>query len=248
MRVKRDHQACLELSFLDKVDEHMKYMKLSRGCSETLQRKSRSLGECQHMLDLLNRRVVNGQGEPGDPFEKCGLVVKYLSTDNGLSTMPAFETGVAKIQAGIIEESKMTAAEKNACKPLLRDQTVESDSSSESESENFLKEFEKSKKRKERESSGHMSSYINCDFILGSAAVVESLWSEFDAFNTKRRSGTSPIVNEMILFLKKNKDLWGIEDVHRANQNRLSRNRSERVERRMAEHEEFLQAMENNLG
>ncbi len=50
----------------------------------------------------------------------------------------------------------------------------------------------------------------------------------------------SPITVEMILFLKKNKDLWGIEDVARANQSRLKADKSKRVERKIAEHEEFM--------
>jgi hypothetical protein len=40
----------------------------------------------------------------------------------------------------------------------------------------------------------------------------------------------------MILFLKENKDLWGVEDVHQANLNRLSANKNLRVEKKMAEH------------
>jgi hypothetical protein len=62
----------------------------------------------------------------------------------------------------------------------------------------------------------------------------------YDAFNSKRRRGMSPITVEMILFLKKNKDLWGIEDVARANQDRMKADKSERVERKIAEHEEFM--------
>ncbi len=50
----------------------------------------------------------------------------------------------------------------------------------------------------------------------------------------------SPITVEMILFLKKNKDLWGIDDSARANQSRLKAGRSERVEKKIAEHEEFM--------
>ena len=78
----------------------------------------------------------------------------------------------------------------------------------------------------------------------GSAAVVESLWSMYDAFNSKRRRGMSPITVEMILFLKKNKDLWGIEDVARANQNRLKDNRNERVHKKIAEHEELMRYLD----
>ncbi len=49
----------------------------------------------------------------------------------------------------------------------------------------------------------------------------------------------SPIMVEMILFLKKNRNLWGIEDIARANQSRLKADRSERVEKKVVEHEEF---------
>ncbi len=103
----------------------------------------------------------------------------------------------------------------------------------------FLREFEKAKRQKSNESSGQ-NDYINCNFIIGSAAVVESIWSMYDAFNSKRHHGMSPITVEMILFLKKNKDLWWIEDVARANQSRLKADKSERVERKIAEHEEFM--------
>jgi hypothetical protein len=114
------------------------------------------------------------------------------------------------------------------------DLTVDSE-----EEDFFLRKFEKAKRQKTKESSGQ-SDYINCNFIIGSAAVVESLWSMYDALNSKRRCGMSPITVEMILFLKKNKDLWGVEDVARANQSRLKADKSEKVERKIAEHEEFM--------
>jgi hypothetical protein len=62
----------------------------------------------------------------------------------------------------------------------------------------------------------------------------------YNSFDSKRRRDMSPITVEMILFLKKNKDLWGIEDVARANQSRLKDDKSERVERKIAEHDEFM--------
>ena len=112
-------------------------------------------------------------------------------------------------------------------------------SSFEAKDLHHLKQYEKTKKRKERIFLEH-SDHINCNFVMGSAAVVETLWSVFDAFNTKRRRGTSPITNEMILFLKENKDLWGVEDAHHANLNRLSANKNLRVEKKMAEHTEMM--------
>jgi hypothetical protein len=175
-------------------------------------------------------------------FEKCNLDLKYLSPKNELSTNPDFETGIAKIQSG--SEQTMTQAEKRACKAFLKDANWGSDYKSDltvdsGKEEFFLGEFEKAKKQKTKESSGQ-SDYIDCNFITGSAAVVQSLWSMYDAFNSKRRCGMSPITVDMILSLKKNKDLWGIEDVARANQSRLKADRSERVEKKIAEHEEFM--------
>jgi len=107
----------------------------------------------------------------------------------------------------------------------------------------FLEEFERAKKQKTKEVSGQ-SDYINCNFVTGSAAIVESLWSMYDAFNTKRRRGMSPITVEMILYLKKNNDLWGVEDIAKANQNRLKTGRSERLQKKIAEHEEYMRDYE----
>ena len=39
---------------------------------------------------------------------------------------------------------------------------------------------------------------------------------------------------------QENKDLWGVEDVHQANLNRLSANKNLRVEKKMAEHAEMI--------
>ena len=47
--------------------------------------------------------------------------------------------------------------------------------------------------------------HINFNFIVGSCAEVERLWSEEDVILTKRRKKLIPIVLEEILFLKKNK-------------------------------------------
>jgi hypothetical protein len=77
-----------------------------------------------------------------------------------------------------------------------------------------------------------------------SAAVVESHWSTFDAFNTKRHRGMSTITIKMNLLLNKNRDLWGIKDINRANQSRLKADRSERVVTKIAEHEEFMKNLE----
>ena len=94
----RDHLECLSMNFMDNL------MRQIRGCSEALQKRGRTLGDCQHMLDMLRARVEKGEND----YEQCNLGVKYIKPANGLSTSPAFETGIAKIQGGIGEEQTMT--------------------------------------------------------------------------------------------------------------------------------------------
>ena len=49
------------------------------------------------------------------------------------------------------------------------------------------------------------SQYADTDCILASAAIVECLWSKFDALVPQRRSGMSPVMIEGILYLKENR-------------------------------------------
>ncbi len=127
------------------------------------------------MLDLLIGKAQGGWGVQGSLFEKCNLDLTYLSPKNGLSTDADFETGIAKIQSD--SEQTMMQAEKRACKAFQKDANLgdESDLMVDSDEEDFfLREFEKAK-RQETKKSSSQSDYINCNFIIGSAAVVESL-------------------------------------------------------------------------
>ena len=126
----------------------------------------------------------------------------------------------------------MTYFEKQACKCLLKD-GVEDDSDDDDSDDEILEFRDTARRVHKRKISEHTeeSRYINCDFILGAAAVVESLWSKQDnLLSNKRRRGMTPMVVECILFLKKNKDLWTIKDVNLANEDRKAEKRLERVE------------------
>ncbi len=89
-------------------------------------------------------------------FEKCNLGLKYLSPKNGLSTDPDFETGIAEIQSG--SEQTMTQAENRACRAFQKDANQEIDDdlylTVDSGGDGFfLRELEKAKKQKTKESS-----------------------------------------------------------------------------------------------
>ena len=138
----------------------------------------------------------------------------------------------------------MTPLESLACRVLLKDSNLiegisdDNDSDQDSEVEyDFSKAVEANDKKKVRKQKGK-SQYIDCSFIMGSAACVERLWSEADAIVSKRRNGLSPITLEMILFLKKNKDLWDLSDVVEADKMRIAAKKGCRAETRIQEDNE----------
>ena len=77
------------------------------------------------------------------------------------------------------------------------------------------------------------SGYMNCDFILGSAAEVERLWSIATNVLTDERKKTSPLMLEAVLFLRVNSRLWDVQTVKQA----LHMSRNERIDRKMQEDE-----------
>ena len=131
----------------------------------------------------------------------------------------------------------MTDAEKHACRRLLLS-SDDSDDDDDFDEEDFYASVEHEKKRKAKEVA-NVSDYIDCGFILGStAATCEALWSKADEVLRKRRQGMSPRTLEMILFLKENRDLWDIRDVHEADSRRKAANKESRAAKRIAEAEE----------
>ena len=175
---------------------------------------------------------------------RCYLGENYIKAHNGLSSDPHFETGVARIQKGIAHEELMTPLESLACRVLLKDsnqiEEISEDNDSDQYSEveyDFSKAVVANDKKKVREENGK-SQYIDCSFIMGSAACVERLWSEADAIVSKRRNGLSPITLEMILFLKINKDLWDLSDVVEADKMRIAAKKGCRADTRIQEDNE----------
>jgi hypothetical protein len=70
---------------------------------------------------------------------------------------------------------------------------------------------------------------------MGLAASLETLWSKADTpLIGKRHKSISPIAFEMILFMRKNKDLWGMDEgAIQANKIRLKVDKESRAEKKM---------------
>ena len=249
----REHQKSVLPEFIDNCKSHGKVLDKIREVSVRLQKHGMILNDSQGWLDYLVPKVEKHKRQGGKLFSDCKLGTHYLKPDNGLNTNPAFITGVMKIQQGLPFENLMTSAERLACKCLLKDtegNVSDVVDTSDDNSDDMEKDHRNQKKRKCDAVAGE-SKYVNCHFILGSAAVVESLWSEEDALMTPRRRSMAPITNELILFLKKNEDLWTITDVSLANEDRKKSNRTQRLAKRMAEekeHDDLVGGVIGNLG
>ena len=101
-----------------------------------------------------------------------------------------------------------------------------------------LDEVEQAKKRRNSQHIDNQenSKYINLDFILGSVAEVERLWSMALYVLVKNRQKMTPIVFEAICFLKINKDVWDECDIVEA----MARQKSIRVQQQIEEDEDQL--------
>jgi hypothetical protein len=88
------------------------------------------------------------------------------------------------------------------------------------------------KKRKERAEEGN-DEFHKADFILGSAAEIERVWSSAEKILTPARFSTHPIQLEVILFLKYNKKYWNKSTVVQAIKLLKQEDRNERYKKEM---------------
>ena len=242
---KLDHyMETVEKSYINKIKKHQNYLSQIRKVSTYLQTFKLPLHKAQGALDILMHKVRRGQYKPNSVYHSCKLGTDKIIPDNGLSTSCDFETGVAKIQQGVVQENTMTSDEMEACKLLLKEcclnsvtENVESEGSEE-EDEDIYKAIATEEERKKNEVMNH-SKYINCTFIMGSTAIVEQLWSKAGCVFNDRRAGLSPLVLEMIMFLKDNHDLWSIVDVMKADDMRKAAGKESRANKKIEENIEI---------
>jgi hypothetical protein len=92
------------------------------------------------------------------------------------------------------------------------------------------------KKQQQESASGvdRQDPYVNCNFIVGSTAAVERLWSVAKTILTCQQSSMTPMMFETILFLRTNRRFWDRTLILKA----IQKAKSDRVTRCLAEEEE----------
>jgi len=177
-----------------------------------LQNRKNTLSDCRFALDTLIESVELYKNNVSSPLYMCSLGTKYIDTEADISLNPVFESGVVKIQRN--EFNLMTDAEKDACSKLILERSVLPDANP-TASDHGTSMYQRIQMKKRRRIETE-STYRNCDFILGSVAEVERLWSVCNALLSDNRKRMSPLVFESIVFLKENRSYWSQSIISKA--------------------------------
>ena len=156
--------------------------------------------------------------------------MKYIARDSDITSDPDFENGVVKIQRNMVHT--MTPEEHAACEKLRAEADYNDGGGDDNDEDDHeavlgmgLEDRLTGRKRKHDEHNDF--SYINADFILGSVAEVERLWSICQFILSDTRSRLEPQLFEALVFLKVNSTLWDIHLVEDAYNTRNDRDDNE---------------------
>ena len=132
----------------------------------------------------------------------------------------------------------MTQQEEEACVSLLMNDTDASVAENVSDSFQYRTSKREKRKASELEGTGVRSKYHNLDYIGGSSAEVERLWSEAKFVLNAHRAKISPIVFEALMFIKFNQQYWDIFTVQRAYSTVIKESQAERLSKTTKLHNE----------
>ena len=218
------------LSFFNATKKFTKCLKQFDIVTKKLQEKNLTLSTGRILLDTLVKKANERKNEIGSAFHGNSFKANRILIDGPLSDYQYFESGVIKIQQN--RSMQMNDLERDACIGLLENDNsnVEEETNDDSdvidldEGDDVMKAV---KDIKEKMETSNQSGYVNCDFIMCSAAEVERLWSIAKHILTEERRGMlSPLIFESLIFLKMNLDYWGLEDVVKAETARCNKDKS----------------------
>ena len=143
------------------------------------------------------------------------------------------------VKGNVPQWRTLTNVETEACEPLLKGNVVSIDSEIDQEATPASPDLDTRLKRiceKTAQAPNHLDSpYIDCNFIFGSAAQVEQMWSQAKYILSQQRSRMTPLLFETILYLKINDRFWDMDTVKEAIYMAAAEDASERLRKREQE-------------
>ena len=195
-----------------------------------------------HLVDLIEKAKANPNGpNVHKKLVGCKLNKIWIGADSQKLAAKHFHNKVIKIQDEKVHT--LTTEETAAVEPLLADHVnalVEEASDEDDEDdgpasqaesqESFMESFNK---RQKVEKQGANKGYVNCDFILGSAAEIERVWSTAELILRKARFRMTPILFEALIYLKYNSRYWNKHLVKQAIKEVKTESSMERMEKEL---------------
>ena len=170
---------------------------------------------CCADLDALILECNEGHTNPNSCWHNRKLPGTYIERRSCKLPAPDFVEGIIKIQEGKVMD--LTQPEKDACHRVVnpQQQQNEIEESEQDETNSFASRFrDKMKKRKAGVlENSKAPPYQNVDYICGSVAEVERLWSLCKYILLNTRSRITPHLFEALVFLKVNYDYWDAASV-----------------------------------
>ena len=229
----------------DRVAKWVKMLEDINQVTLLLQKRMITLAKAQSLLSNLEADIGLARNNANARLHSCMLDSIYINDHSNKLHCPVFHSGVIKIQKKITHS--MTPQEKVVCAPLLLLNDDDLDTLEETDPVE-LSFAQRQKKRDIMEINSVNNEYRNVDFILGSNAEGERLWSKAKLV-LEGRGKMTPYVLESILFLWYNNRLWDAYVVEKALQAvRLDEQEKRAVRRQVTENaalEEVMDDMNN---
>ena len=173
--------------------------------TKSLQTRCRPLNECKQDIKELFSAIEASVDDDSLPLHNCTLGTYYLATDSSFATDPLFESAVVKLQNGV--SGTLTEDEKVAVRSL-RVKNAGSSGEGAGTSNRFMSMKERLEKRRKLSMTPE-STYIPCNFVLGSVAEVERVWSiAKHLLHGEIRNCLTPLLLEALIFLRFNSRFW----------------------------------------
>lgn len=215
--------------FSEKANKYGNMLKEIDFVTKTLQKTGFTLRECHVELNDLFHVIGCSSNRPDLPLHGCQLGRRYISLDSHLCMNPTFESGVMKLQENCPQD--LTDAEKEAISCLKIDTNSGEAVELGVGTDELLTMRERHAKR--RKVSAIPKRYMPCNFILGSVAEVERVWSMAKHLLGDKRHAMTPLLLEALLFLRFNERIWDEQLVAQA----ITHARTERAKERIASFE-----------
>jgi hypothetical protein len=224
--------------FKRKVEKQAKmFNSINMVCTD-LQTRMYPLKHTRRDLDQLIEESDEKFTDNTSHWYQNALGEEYIGAESEKLPDPYFVSGVCKIQMG--DPNSLTEEEVEACRHL--EEGEQSDGEIDNEGMSLEDKIQLNrKKRKAGTSRDRKSKYKNVDFILGSAAEVERLWSSCKHVFTAHRSTLTPVFFEAIMFLKHNQEYWDIKTVQHAFSTIIKEQREERLKKLEDEDAAYLE-------